>query len=736
MTYKAKYLLIYFLLIINHLDVWGQLSKGGIPIQVEKLKSALYISDLVVMPAIDNNVMRIQRNKVDQNYLKPFTFAHSFDVSLNLNNSGVWYNTNKINVWQLRIRSVGAYSLNLIFNNFRLPEDAKLFIINEKTGNIKGAYTSGNNSESGVFAVEPIAGDELLLQYEEPVNVAFRGELQVSKVAHDFEGITASDHRPLGISGTCNVNINCEIAAGSEKLKDGVCRIIINGTELCTGALINNTLLDGTPYVLTAYHCLNDVTRQKTSEQLAQASVFLFNYESPYCGSIDGDVSHSLSGSTLKASFDSLDFSLVKLNNTIPDIYRPFWVGWNKKNMAPTSSICIHHPLGDIKKIAIDNNAAITVKYSSSYVNNGFWKILEWENGITERGSSGSPLFDQNKLLIGTLTGGSASCPPGNPINDYFEKFALAWDYRKETSKQLKAWLDPINSGAEKLDGMNNNSEQTSCEPKTNFTDTDVHSVVKITEGSTMKGYWSGSNALGFTEFAEQFKFSASCTISGISLGIAKTKATSSAPFIGIKVYNGTNKPSGDPIYSGKLYLKNTYPDAMNYFNFDSPVKTSGNFFISYDLSGLSATDSLVVYMANRTANATNSMFLKNSQDWLTYNSQNTNNVGSAILMEINACNIVDTTSINDTIHGVTATKFYPNPVYGNHLLTIETEDKIDSTDDIEVFDLMGKVQNVAITQTAINQVKINFYGKLTGIYFVKLKANGTEIKCKIAYVR
>ncbi len=63
MTFKAKYLLIYFLLIINHLDVWGQLSKGGMPIQVEKLKSASYISDLVVMPAIDNNVMRIQRKR-------------------------------------------------------------------------------------------------------------------------------------------------------------------------------------------------------------------------------------------------------------------------------------------------------------------------------------------------------------------------------------------------------------------------------------------------------------------------------------------------------------------------------------------------------------------------------------------------------------------------------------------------------------------------------------------------
>lgn len=730
MNRTSQYLIIaYFFLFIMHLGSYAQLSKGGIPIQVEKLKSLMINSDLVVMPTIDNQRMKMQSAKSDQNHLKPFVFAHSFDVQLNLNNSGVWYNTSKINVWQLRIRSVGAYSLNLIFDRFRLPENARLFVVNEQSGEIKGAYTSENNSNSKVFAVEPIAGDELLLQYEEPVNVPFRGELEVAKVAHDFVGIVTNDHRPLGLSGSCNVNVNCDMVNGSENLRDGVCRIIIKGTELCTGTLMNNTSQDGTPYILTAYHCIS-------SEALAQTSVFLFNYESPYCGSVDGDVSHTLSGSTLKASFDSLDFSLVRLtNNRIPDYFRPYLVGWNRKNTAPSSSICIHHPMGDIKKAAIDNNAAVSAKFNSSYLNNGFWNILNWEHGVTEEGSSGGPLFDQNKLLIGTLTGGSASCPPGLPNNDYFEKFALAWDHRKESTKQLKAWLDPTNTGVEKLDGMVLNYSQTTCSPQTNFKDNDTHALVKIPNLITKKGYWGGSNTAGFTEFSEQFKFAKSCKIAGVSIGIAKVKTTSTAPYINVKVYGGSDKPTGDPIYTEKFYVKNLCSDAMNYFPFTSSVKTSGNFFVSYDISNLSSTDSLMVYIANRTNDVTNSFLLKNQTGWSTYNSQNINGNGSAILMEITACDIVDSTAVLDSIPGITKARFYPNPVSGSQLLIVETEEGIDSLDDVEVFDIMGKVQNVSVIQTALNQLSINFSGKRSGTYFIRLKAGGKTIKGKIAYI-
>ncbi len=706
----------------------GQISQGGFPIQIQKLKSISANSDLVIMPSIDNQKLRSQFSRSEPSLLKPFRFAHAFDVSLSPKNAGKWYCDGEVNIWQLRIRSVGAYSLNLILEHYNLPEGAKLFLINQNSGEVKGAYTSLNNSSNQVLAIEPLEGDELTVQYEEPLNAGFPGDFLISQVAHDFIGVVSSGtHRPLGISGSCNVNINCDVANGTENIRDAVCRIIIEGKEICTGTLINNTGLDGTPFLLTAYHCIN-------SEIKAQASVFLFNYESPYCGSVDGDVSRSLSGSSLKSSFDSLDFALVRLNTTIPYNYRSYLAGWNRKNVAPNSSICIHHPLGDIKKVSIDQDPAVTAKFNSSYLAAGFWNILRWEKGVTEQGSSGGPLFDQNKQFIGSLTGGSASCVL--PTNDYFEKFALAWDYRKEPTKQLRVWLDPIYSNVEKLDGMSTNSGQTLCKPVTNFKNSDVHAIIPVLSGSTQNGYWSGSNTEGIFEFAELYKSYKNCEVQGITLGIAKVKINHAFAnsYIDIKVYEGTDNPE-TLLYSEKYDINKFYADAMNYIPFKSTVKTSGNFFVSYNISQMNVGDTLVVYMADRKSDTTNSFFLENSSGWVNYNSLNLNGNGSALLTELIACNIDDSTIIEEPNPNIQEARFYPNPFYGNQTLNVQTVDTIEDPKNVAVYDLLGKKQNVLVTPVGQNSLTLNFLGRRPGIYIIHLDAGGREIIGKVAYM-
>lgn len=717
-----------FLLFVLPVKVDGQISQGGTPIHIQKLKSAV-AHDLIVLPAVDNDTLR--REKEDgqqQSGLKSYRFAHPFDVSISPANSGQWYSTPEVNVWQLRIRSAGAYSLNVIFGNYRLPENARLFIIGATREDIKGAYTSLNNTPYQSLAIEPVAGDEILIQYEEPVKAAFRGELEISRISHDFMGLSrAGDHRPLGISGSCNVNINCDQVDGTEDIRDAVCRIIVEGTDVCTGTLVNNTANDGTPYLLTAYHCISTETK-------ANASVFLFNYESPACVSVDGDVSRSMSGSNLRASFDSLDFALVELSEDIPFANRPYLAGWNRRNQSPTSSKSIHHPMGDIKKIATDKDMAVTGRFNRDYLVNGVWKILLWDTGVTENGSSGGPLFDQDNLLVGTLTGGSATCSV--PTNDFFSKFALAWNYRREQNRQLKAWLDPVNSNAEKINGYDPNSGETLCQPITNFKNADFHDALPIWEGEVDKGYYGGTNSAGFTDFAEQYKFSESCEIQGVSLGIAKAKTSSlfTESMINVRVYEGESEPV-TLLYSQKFNVKNFYPGAMNYLAFNAPVKTKGNFFITYDLKEMREGDTLVVYLAKRTNDPTNSFFLKNSTGWLPYNTQNTLGNGSALLTELTACN-TDAPTVIDTTDIDAEAVFYPNPVVGNADVRITTKSDITSLERVKVYDLMGKEQNISANLKGPKELLMNLSGLRSGIYFIHITAGGHHIVGKIAYIR
>jgi hypothetical protein len=139
--------------------------------------------------------------------------------------------------------------------------------------------------------------------------------------------------------------------------------------------------------------------------------------------------------------------------------------------------------------------------------------------------------------------------------------------------------------------------------------------------------------------------------------------------------------------------------------------------------------------MADRKSDVTNSFYLKNIDGWSTYNSQNLNGNGSALLVELIACNIDDTTNVDTLKSNVSETRFFPNPISGNSILYVETVDSIDSPGLIEVYDLLGKKQNIQITQTSPFKVGLNFAGKRSGIYFIHLESGGKPIVGKVAYL-
>jgi len=234
-----------------------------------------------------------------------------------------------------------------------------------------------------------------------------------------------------------------------------VCRIIINSSTLCTGTLINNVRKDSIPYVLTANHCIS-------SSFKASSTLFYFNYEVDTCNKTVVSNSYSLAGSTLLATSDSIDFSLVRLSEAPPDIYKPYFAGWSVSSTPATNAVCIHHPQADVKKISIDDDPVTPIYqnpipsdlhwlYDES-IPGAFWRVVDWETGTTEGGSSGAPLFNQNKLIVGNLTGGQANCT--SSVNDYFSKFHVGWDYYTSFTKQLKHWLDPDNTGVVYLNGF------------------------------------------------------------------------------------------------------------------------------------------------------------------------------------------------------------------------------------------------------------------------------------------
>jgi hypothetical protein len=192
------------------------------------------------------------------------------------------------------------------------------------------------------------------------------------------------------------------------------------------------------------------------------AWVFRFRWESPAgqadCAtsspSVDGPSTMNINGGTLKANSAASDFTLTLLNTAPDPSWGIYYNGWDRTDIPATQLTCIHHPSGDIKKISRDDSDAVSSSFNNG-VANSHWRVPSWDQGVTEGGSSGSPLFNQNHRTIGQLHGGTSSCGaiPAN-LNDDFGKFFMSWTGGGTSSTRLSDWLDPGNIGSDFIDGV------------------------------------------------------------------------------------------------------------------------------------------------------------------------------------------------------------------------------------------------------------------------------------------
>lgn len=389
----------------------------------------------------------IKEDQLDKELSKPWRFGTLIPTNLNLNNSGKWEPVSpKSTRWTLHLFSEDAISINLNFDQFKLSKGAQLFIYNNDYSDIIGALTFKNNKKDGSFAIRPILGQQINLELIIPNTEIKENELSIHQLVYGYRNVREKSLKVFNSSGSCNININCKEGNQWQDIKRSVVMITAsNNTRICTGALVNNVRQDSTPYLLTASHCRVDAS-----------AIFIFNYESSSCDpSVDGSLSNSITGASQRAQAASSDFHLLELSSTPPPSYNVFYAGWSAINSPAPKSVTIHHPMGDVKKISIDNDTLIKSGFNDP---NGstHWMVRNWEKGTTEGRSSGAPLFDLNRRLIGQLHGGDASCAFN--AQDYYGKFAISWNNDTNASRQLKVWLDPDNTNTLILDGLDTKS--------------------------------------------------------------------------------------------------------------------------------------------------------------------------------------------------------------------------------------------------------------------------------------
>lgn len=375
----------------------------------------------------------------------PLHFAQPTQVSITPATEGIWEQLpNDRMRWTYRLRCDNARSINLGFTKFTMPESGMMTISSATLDFRIRTFTAEDNKDHGELWTPIIPSNEVVIEIvvdrDEQKDLA--RSIELTSVNAGYRGFKGGEDR--GSSGACNIDVLCSAGDNWWDEIPSVGVYTLNGYLTCTGAMINNTAQDQTPYFLTANHC--GVTSSSDS-----SIVVYWNHQNSYCrtpggsssgGNGNGSFSQFTSGSTMRATRDYTDFTLTELSSQPNVSWGVTWSGWSRSSSTGGVGAGIHHPSTAEKRISIPDYSTASGEY---------WNV-NWAEGTTEPGSSGSPLYNSAHQIVGQLCCGAAAC--GNDSNDYYGRsIGLSWS--GSSSASLSAWLDPTGSGVQSIDTLN-----------------------------------------------------------------------------------------------------------------------------------------------------------------------------------------------------------------------------------------------------------------------------------------
>lgn len=390
---------------------------------------------LVSLPAPDLRALQAE-DSVNDRGKGPFRFGYNNLVNLTCQNSGTWtlQNDGSQN-WTIELRSEGAQTLNLAFDQVHLPRGATLLVCSPDHKIVQGPFTSLSVSADAELGTDVIKGESVLVEYHEPPGMHTTLPFRLFRVTHGYRSWSFT--RSFGQAGACIPNIHCPEGAFRSVQSRSVLCVLVGGNAFCTATLVNNSANDQTPYVLTANHC----------GKASGSWVFRFNWEAPGCDDppVEPDTTQFITGAQEISASTSSDFQLCLLNSPVPASFHAYYAGWNATVQPADSACCIQHPSGDIKKAAFSDSPVLATVYDGIHV----WQTGPWRDGCTEQGSSGAPLFDPSGRIIGQLAGGPSACwGPVAQDYDCFGSFAVSWNTGPTPQQRLSDWLDPLHTGS------------------------------------------------------------------------------------------------------------------------------------------------------------------------------------------------------------------------------------------------------------------------------------------------
>ena len=290
---------------------------------------------------------------------------------------------------------------------------------------------AGDSSDAARTYWSPnMGGESITVEIEVPPGAPTDAvQFSVPSLSHVLADIRKLDSiAKVGEASSCTMDVSCSSTYLELSKSVALMDFVINGSDyICTGTLLNDRSSSGTPYFLSANHCIS-------SQTVASTLSTLWFYKSASCNStqVNSMFSSVSSGATLLYASADTDTSFMRLNSTPPA--GTVYAGSSAFPLGYYDSVYgVSHPKGDLQKYSSGNylgaGKCVPGTCVSSAASDAQFLRVQWTLGAVEPGSSGSGLFvklNSKDYLVGQLLGGYGSCR--NSLgNDYYGRFDKAY---------------------------------------------------------------------------------------------------------------------------------------------------------------------------------------------------------------------------------------------------------------------------------------------------------------------
>jgi formylglycine-generating enzyme required for sulfatase activity len=297
-------------------------------------------------------------------------------------------------IWALRLASRQAQAMRIRLDLLSVDAGTIIQVRDLSRTDEPGLRVPAADLVSGRTVWTPsISGEWVEMEVRVPAGLALPA-LDIAEVTHRYTDPAPA--RPKSAQG-CHIDVSCEPDWFESSLAvSGLTVVNAKGEGFCSGCLLSDVdPAPGTDYYLTAAHCIDDQAGASTVE-------FYWRYQSSRCnGPVPSmwDVPRTTGGADMLSRVskdDGNDHCLLRIRGSIPAGVT--YSGWNSNPLiAQEALVGIHHPAADFKRISFGT-------LEGGRTDPEYWEF-QWDRGLVEPGSSGSPLFNLDHQVVGHLRG-------------------------------------------------------------------------------------------------------------------------------------------------------------------------------------------------------------------------------------------------------------------------------------------------------------------------------------------